>query len=274
MSYRTLVIAPQTDLEYSSDEVMAVVNALGARLLQGKRATITGLVDILNEGWEIVWLCTHGDETGAYLSDGVVKTSELTALVRSTGASLTVMNTCSSYPIANEMHDEIGGTFVCTVKVVPDREAFLTGTIFARQLAKGLSFYEAYQLAKPGQNSTYTFIGDRGVSMPSQGGDRFGSQRNSGQMPDADTLARMVRTVEDIAVVVLGMPNVDVPPLKDVIREVRTQLRSVQDELRQVANRLDKIEERQKLRNLWMGAMFAIILFLLATVAVMARFFY
>lgn len=276
MPYRCLVIAPSdTGLEYASDEVMAVVNSLGAKLLQGKRATIQGLLDIMDQGWDIVWFCSHGDEKGVYLSDGVVKISELTTLIRSAGVQLTVLNTCSSKMVALAIHDELGTDLVCTLTPIPDRQAFVTGTILARQLAKGLDFYSAYEAAKPGQNSTYTFIGDRGSYMsPPQGTSRYGQQGSSSQMPDAETLNRMVRTIEDMSVIVLGMPNADLPPMKDIIREVRLQLVAVQEGLRGVNSRLDKIEERQKLRNLWMGAMFVIILFLLATVAVMARFFY
>ena len=164
--YKTLVISPDMNLPYAADEVMAVVNALDAELLQGKRANVYGLVDILNEGWDIIWISSHGNGDGVQLNDGMVKTSELTTLIRSTGAQLTVLNTCSSYQVALAIYAEVGMTFVCTIKDVPDREAFFTGTIFARQLAKGLSFRQAYDAAKPGQNSTYEFLGDRYTLTP------------------------------------------------------------------------------------------------------------
>lgn len=253
---------------------MQVVNLLGAKLLQGTQATLHGLLNILREPFEIIWFATHGNENGIYLSDGVLNTSEITTMVRSAGAKLTVLNTCSSRPVALTIHDELGMDFVCTVRPVPDRTAFITGSIFAQKIADGLDFYSAYEAAKPGQNSTYTYLGAKDIYMPPTGGIRYGAQGLPGQMPDAETLARIVRTVEDISIVVFGMPNADLPPLRDVLREVRGQLSSVQEGLRGVNVRLDKIEERQRLRNLWMGAMFVIILFLLATVAVMARFIY
>jgi hypothetical protein len=224
-TYKTLVIAPSnTGLEYANDEVMAVVNALDAQLLTGGRANIYGLVDILNEGWEIIWLCTHGDETGVKLTDGVVKTSELTTFIRSAGAQLTVFNTCSSYEIAHAIHAEVGTAFVCTVKPLPDRDAFLTGTIFARQLAKGLPFRQAYEAAKPGQNSTYVFLGDREQLMPP----------NERPQRVEDELSGVKDSLRRIEAIVSGNPQWNVYGLVPDVRDLKAEVRDLRNKVEQL----------------------------------------
>src|SRR5687768_1261380 len=219
-TYKTLVIAPEMGLEYASDEVMAVVNALDGQLLQGKRANIYGLVDILNEGWDVIWLCTHGSEEGVLLTDGIVKTSELTTFIRSAGAHLTVFNTCSSYQVAHAIHAEVGTTFVCTVKPVPDREAFLTGTIFARQLAKGQTFRQAYEAAKPGQNSTYVFLGDKEQLMPP----------NERPQRLEDDLAKIRDDLRRIEAIVSGNPQWNVYGVVPELRDLRHKVDQLLDD--------------------------------------------
>lgn len=277
MSYRTLVVAPTTDLEHSSDEVMAVVNALGARLLQGKRATIQGLLDIMDQGWDIVWFCTHGDEQGVYLSDGVVKASELTTLIRSASVQLTVLNTCSSKMVALAIHDELGGDLVCTVKAVPDREAFVTGTVFARQIARGLSFFDAYEAAKPGQNSTYAYIGEkRSAVPPSIDKGRFG-YGDSPQMPDAATLIRFIQACDDLEKIVNGAPRLGLSGIKDAIPTLSVRVSELSGVASDLKNQMQEMREdqaeirkKQSDRNLVVTSMGIAIFLLIITVAVLS----
>ena len=73
--------------------------------------------------------------------------------------------------------------------------AFVTGTVFAQKLAEGFDPYDAYELAKPGNNTTYEFFQGRGdrlmppnekpqVSLPS--------------LNDASQMADLVRRLEII----------------------------------------------------------------------------
>lgn len=226
--YKTLVISPDMNLPYAADEVMAVVNALDAELLQGKRANVYGLVDMLDQGWDIVWISSHGNEDGVQLNDGIVKTSELTTLIRSTGAMLTVLNTCSSYQVARAIYAEVGMAFICTIKDVPDREAFFTGTIFARQLAKGLSFRQAYEAAKPGQNSTYEFLGDRPLTPPSERPHRV-----------EDELLIIKDSLRRVEAIVSGNPQWNVVGLVPEVRELRHKVEQlIADVMTMRANQL------------------------------------
>jgi hypothetical protein len=215
MAYRVLVVAPETDLVMVSAEVMNVVNALGAKILQHPESNVYGLLNMINEPFDILWFATHGDENGIYLSEGeLLSTSELTTVVRAAGARLTVLNTCSSRPVALTIHDELQTEFVCTIKPVPDRTAFITGTIFARKLAQGLGFFEAYQQAKPGQNSTYAYIGDREQVMPT-------NERSSRTDDELGMIKDSVRRLEAL---VSGNPQWNVYGLVPEVRDLRSKV--------------------------------------------------
>src|SRR6476660_3229032 len=154
---RTLVVAPITNLPYSGNEVQQVVNTLGAQMLR-EQADIHGLLEILKQDFDIVWFSTHGDEKGVYLNDGILNTSEITALVRSTRAKLVVLNTCSSRAVALSIYDELRIPLVCTLRPVPDRTAFIFGTLFARKIALGTQPHQAFLNARPGQDLTYVYL--------------------------------------------------------------------------------------------------------------------
>lgn len=231
-NYRTLVVAPKTDLLLVDDEVQQVVNLLGAKVLQGSQATIHGLLAILREPFDIIWFATHGDEAGVLLADGKLATSEITTMIRSAGAQLTVLNTCSSLPVALTIHHELKTAFVCTVKKVPDRTAFITGTVFAQKLASGLSFHESYLAAKPGQNTTYTFLGDEGRKMT--------PPKNSNNPPTASgPAARFEEIVEQLDVIVNGSVRYNVPGLAKSMGEFAEGMKSIE-------RRVEKLEEEQK----------------------------
>lgn len=257
-SYRCLVIAPNNpDLPYASDEVMSVVNALEGRLLQGKRATLHGMLDMTGEGWDIVWICSHGDERGIYLQDGVVNASELTTLIRSAGTKLTVLNTCASYPIAKAIFEELRGNLVCTLRAIPDRQAFVTGAVFAKQIANGHDFHDAYELAKPGQNSTYTFFGAKGSVMP--------PYNNPKATSEAGSEARLNEVVERLDALVNGDPRLRLKGLVDSNKEVV-------DEVRAMSVRLQKVEDGQRFNRRWVMYLTVVVSIALVALAIVVFF--
>lgn len=166
MLYRTLVVAPRTNLAYAEEEVTAVVNALNANILPGN-VTANMVLDKVSEGWDIIWFMTHGDEKGILLSDGPLDASTLTTFIRTSEARLVVLNTCQSISVALAIHNELLTNLICTLREVPDREAFFTGKQLAFQLARGKSFSQAYLAAKPGQNTDYIFLVGKDRDKPS-----------------------------------------------------------------------------------------------------------
>lgn len=151
----TLLIAPDLGLEKVADEVRAVSLSLGATPLTGK-VTRSDIVNSIGaRQWDIVWLATHGNETGVMLSDGSLTISDLTAIIRNTSASLVVLNTCSSRHIGLELHEELGVDVICTQADANDVTAYQAGTFLAKNLAKGLSNRQAFERSRPGQNVLY-----------------------------------------------------------------------------------------------------------------------
>lgn len=221
--YRTLVIAPTSDLAMVMSEVQQVVNLLGAKMLQGPEATLYDVLQMLAEPFDIVWFATHGDEKGIYLSDGLMSTSEITTMIRASGAQLTVLNTCSSRNVALAIHDELQTDLVCTVKPVPDRMAFITATVFARKLAEGHGFFAAYELAKPGQNSTYAYLGEKGNQMPSL-------PKSSDVGQDIVHFAELVRRLE---VIVNGSPQWNVEGLVPAVKRMEAKIDALTVEVAQ-----------------------------------------
>jgi hypothetical protein len=254
--YRVLVVAPSNpDLLMLSDEVMQVVNTLGARLLQGARANVHGLLDILREGWDIVWFASHGDERGIYLSDGVITASEITSLIRSAGVVLTVFNTCSSYEVAHKIFGELKTTFVCTVKPVPDRVAYVTGVLFAQKIADGLDFQSAYEAAKPGQNSTYTFLGAKGQVMSPPAFDKARSE--------GDSTSRLQEIVEQLDAIVNGSSRYHIVGLVKSNESLGAKMEALTAEVAQ-------LRENQKLNRRLLVTLSVICFLLLVAVIALA----
>lgn len=163
---RTIVIAPKTDLVLVQAEVSAVVNRLRAEILDGE-IDANDVLEKLDEQWDIIWFAAHGDEKGIHLSKGVIlSAARLTSFIRTAGATLVVFNTCSSYQVAQTIYNELLIDFVCTIRRIPDEEAFFTGKQFAIHLARGKTPHEAYLAAKTGGNIDYVFIAKREQHVP------------------------------------------------------------------------------------------------------------
>lgn len=270
MPYRTLIVAPKSDLSLVEDEVMQVNNLLGGTLLTGYQSTVHGFLTMARQEFDIVWFATHGDDKGVYLNDGILETSELTAFVRSMNAQLTVFNTCSSKGVALALHDELQTEFICTLKAVPDRMAFITGVLFAQKLADGLDFFEAYEEAKPGQNSTYTYIGEKGRFMPPREPNRYtpANSSQSPQMPDPQTLLNFIDSVKDLNLIVKGQSGL-LPPIREMINEIQKQMTGLEGKLASMQGQLDLIQSRQSVRNWAMWSMAAAIVILLIIVYIL-----
>jgi hypothetical protein len=213
--YKVLIVAPPNDLVMVDNEVQQVNNLLGAKLLQGDDADIRGVLNMIAHSFDIVWFATHGDENGVYLNDGIFPLSQITTLVRSVGASLLVLNTCSSKPVALGIYDELRIPVVCTLTKVPDRTAFFTGAIFARKLSEGWSYREAYEKAKPGQNSTYKFIPEEEREMAPP------PERSNRIEDDITSLAALVRRLE---ILVTGNADYNVEGLTKTVKALSVKV--------------------------------------------------
>lgn len=221
-SRRTIVIAPKTDLVLVQAEVSAVINRLGAQILDGE-IDADDVLEKLDEQWDIIWFAAHGDENGIHLSKGAILTaSRLTSFIRTAGATLVVFNTCSSYQVAQTIYNELLIDFVCTIRRIPDEEAFFTGKQFAIHLARGKTPHEAYLAARSGGNLDYIFIPKREqgiVALTSP------TQNIPEAMKVSDELRRLVELMD-------GNPRnkepgflTDMKSLKESVNQLQTDLR-------------------------------------------------
>ena len=157
-----LLIAPRTNLLYAEEEVQSIMRSgLEVTPLIGNVTHIDVLREV-EKSYDVLWLCTHGTEDGIELSDGILNVSLLVALVREK-FKLIVLNTCVSWKVAQMIQNETSAEVIATVIEVPDREAFQTGTIFARELARVSNSEMAYYKARPGNNRTYIRLAGRTV---------------------------------------------------------------------------------------------------------------
>lgn len=155
------LVAPDTDLALAKEEVQSILRSgLAVTPLIGE-VTHTELVreTIALPPTDVTWYCTHGNEEGILLSDGIMSTSLLVPLIRDR-FRIVVLNTCSSIQVAQALQNETGAIIIATIADVPDREAFQTGSLLASSLAIYGDINRAYQAAKPGSNRTYVLLGN------------------------------------------------------------------------------------------------------------------
>lgn len=150
-----LLVAPDLGLTHVQNEVRMVSAALRPAVLVGT-VTRKDLIEALRDrNWDVLWFSTHGDEKGLWLSDGSISIADLTAVARTSGAFLVVLNSCSSRLIGLELHYELRTAVICTVTEVDDVSAYQTGVLLARHLAEGKSVAEAFAASRPGQAKNY-----------------------------------------------------------------------------------------------------------------------
>lgn len=156
---KVLLLAPRTDLFFADAEVQAVLRSgleVTPRLGDVRHADV--LTDVTAGEYDAFWFAGHTTKDGLMLSDGVLSAEELTPLVRGR-FELVVLNSCDSQATAQMLQNETEAAVVATVVEVPDRLAFQTGALFARELAKTGDIPTAYHAAKPGNNRTYVLLG-------------------------------------------------------------------------------------------------------------------
>lgn len=258
----TLVIAPESDLARADAEAVAVANLLPGYLLQGE-VTVDALLNQAERGkWDVLWFATHGDEYGIVLSDGHLSTSALTTLVRTSGARLIVLNTCSSLQVALAIHNELLTDFICTVRPIPDLSAYLTGKQFALHLNRGMTPVNAYLNAKPGQNTDYIFLPGRVEHEPvlRPSGDKPGPAAYDWQV----ALAEIWEELKRVAVLIDGKESWGQTGLRRTVADLQA---SIQGLVNHFNERLTAIERNLVSLRIVMWLMVAIALLLMITVA-------
>lgn len=157
---RVLLIAPQVaNLLYLSAEIQAIwQSGLHIEPFTDEVRHADVLRAVTTGEYDVFWFSGHTTKDGLMLTDGALSASELTPLIRGR-FELVVLNSCDSQATAQMLQNETEAAVVATVVDVPDRLAFQTGALFARELARSGDIPTAYHAAKPGQNRTYVLLG-------------------------------------------------------------------------------------------------------------------
>jgi hypothetical protein len=153
-----LLIAPDSDLDNADAEQQRIINALHPQVLIGTVTMSDVLDSVQADTFDVVWFLGHSGTDGIELSDGVLSPSHLVQILRQSPPRLVVLNSCSSYFIANQLHDDLQCSIICTLLPVPDLDAYITGAMLAHALARGLDFWEAYRASKPSENRYYMLL--------------------------------------------------------------------------------------------------------------------
>ncbi len=206
---RILLIAPRTDLYFADAEVQAILRsglAVTPRLGEVRHADV--LADIDTDEYDVFWFCGHATSEGLLLSDGPLSIEELTPMIRER-FSLVVLNSCDSRDTALMLQNETEATVIATVLDAPDRLAFSTGALFARELATSGDILTAFHAARPGNNRVYVCLAGavKKVTTTSSIDERLDRLEMAQQQMRA-TLARIVSLMDgDPSYRIVGMPD-------------------------------------------------------------------
>ncbi len=164
---KVLFVAPRTDLLLADEEAQDVLRSgLDVTPLLGRVSSIELIREIKTGDYDVLWLATHGVaernvlgvmKYGIQLSDGILAASELVAQVRGK-FNLVYLNSCTSWHIAQQIQEDANVTVIGTIVDVPDRQAYVTGSLFASALADGLTPQQAYKRSKPGGERVYVYL--------------------------------------------------------------------------------------------------------------------
>jgi hypothetical protein len=157
---RVLLVAPDVSgLPFGEREVGQVMSLLPGRVLFGE-VTLERLVDELQRApVEVFWFAGHSSAEGLRLSDGVLGAGRLVQLLRRHAPRLVFLNSCESFPVAMDLHEQLGCGVIGTILDAPDDEAFVTGVQLAEALASGMDVHDAFAVSRPGSNRQYVLLG-------------------------------------------------------------------------------------------------------------------
>ncbi len=152
---KILLFAPRTNLLYADAEVQAILRSGNdVTPVLGSVNRQQFLDEVLRSDADVLWICSHGNEDGILLSDGILSSPRLTQAARGRYGTI-VLNTCSSFKTAQMLQNDTEAEIIATIIETPDEEAFYTGALFAHYLAINGDTALAYDLARPGGNRTY-----------------------------------------------------------------------------------------------------------------------
>lgn len=156
---RVLLISPDTGFTETHEQIQDIVTALRPTPLLGT-VTRYDVTRALNAAqYDVIWMACHGGPGGIELSDGPMSGDTLAQLLRGHPLKLIYLNTCSNAQVALDLHDATSAPVICTINPVDVHTAYFSGATLARYLSGGMTARMAFEMSRPGHDTTYRMIG-------------------------------------------------------------------------------------------------------------------
>jgi len=172
-----LLVAPDTDLYYSSKEIESVVNLLHANLLNGT-VHVNDLIDRVRLVQpNLLIISSHGTNEGIALSDGIVGADLLKPILSTAPLECVFLNTCEGYETASRIHNEIPVAFISSIAEVPDREAYVTMSTFAYHLSVGETYRVSWFKSRAASDGDLIFLPNMNYSAKEDESGMFSNKK-------------------------------------------------------------------------------------------------
>lgn len=164
---KVLLIAPRSktlpEIENAA-ETQEVINTAGldVTLLHGNVNEEKVSRALATNGYDMLWIASHGNEQGIALSNGILQSRTLALYARNSGVRYVFLNSCSSLTTANLIAQEANASVIGTITEVDDAEALRTGVTFARYLGQTQNPRLAYDQSRPLHNTNYVYLSGAG----------------------------------------------------------------------------------------------------------------
>lgn len=161
MQIRTLLIAPDVDVNAANWTFEALINMLGLQVVTVRypatqRTIDDAIVRQKRDDFEVVILLAHGDENGINLDGDRLDAASLCMLAQRTRCEVMVLETCSSVALANAVAKRGGASVMATIAAQPMARAREVVIGFLRNLTTGATPVKAFlQSAIYDDNSIY-----------------------------------------------------------------------------------------------------------------------
>lgn len=163
---RVLAIAPdRAHLSEASQELNKISSLHDIEIVSGKSVTVAAVRNALRFApkWDILWFIAdsgwnHEENVGYMDLDGGATANDITSIVRASGCSLVILNSCQSVAIATLIAEQTNSDVISTLVDVNDKVASVFGMEMARLIADGASYFDAYRASRPSSNQSYVYL--------------------------------------------------------------------------------------------------------------------
>lgn len=160
---RLLLIAPDFGdgpIRTQQQALMRDIQALEiqATFLQGAVTRADVLRELRTGRYDILMAMTHGYAQGLQLAPGSwLEPAQMGTLSRY-GVGVVMLLACDSVVVGQVIMQAAGVDVICHVAGLDSEDAYMTGSLFVKGLADGLSHRQAYEQAKPATGAEFVYL--------------------------------------------------------------------------------------------------------------------